>query len=209
MNKKSIFKKFAAAFLMFVLFSLTVLAASTLGGTTPAHAKEQIDKADKYEIEISQDDNDDNEEKYAKDEYPARLRAPDSENPYYYSRKNVFEDCGYGLPNCTAYAWGRTYELNKEYPELCTADAGNWYGYNKEHGIYDYGKEPKLGAVVCWDNADGGHVAIVEKIEGNIITLSNSAYKSTEFFLTKLDVTEENLGYIGWEFQGFIYSYES
>ena len=30
-------------------------------------------------------------------------------NPYWYSR-NPFYNAGYGMPNCTAYAWGRFWE---------------------------------------------------------------------------------------------------
>ena len=94
--------------------------------------------------------------------YKARLNAPSTSNNYYYNN-NVFYTSGYGMPNCTCYAWGRFYEILGKKPKLSTRNAENWYG-NKEDG-YKRGSTPKLGAVICWRagkvgyGADGaGHV---------------------------------------------------
>lgn len=54
------------------------------------------------------------------------------------------------MPNCTAYAFGRIYELNGSRPNLCTGNAEMWYDYNKSHNYYPYGSTPKLGAVAVW-----------------------------------------------------------
>lgn len=43
--------------------------------------------------------------------FSPRLSAPSSSNKYYYSNLNVFYKYGYGMPNCTAYAYGRAYEI--------------------------------------------------------------------------------------------------
>ena len=139
-----------------------------------------------------------------------RTTAPEESNAYYYS-ENPFYQSGYGLPNCTCYAWGRFYELSGQRPALSLGDAENWYGYSDG---YSRGQIPKLGAVICWrrgavgDDSDGaGHVAIVEQInaDGSIVT-SNSAYNSTLFYMQTL--TKES-GYTwnsAYTFQGFIYN---
>lgn len=136
--------------------------------------------------------------------FTPRLTAPEYNNSFYYS-DNVFFKSGFGIPNCTAYAWGRVYELLKEKPELSTGNARDWYGYNRENNIYGYGKKPKLGAVACFDNEYGGHVAVVEEIRDNKITFSNSAYNGKSFYLTYADINDSNPGQKGWVFQGYIY----
>ena len=133
-------------------------------------------------------------------------------NPYWYSR-NPFYQAGYGLPNCTCYAWGRFWEIgdpNQQYvnrPNLSTSNAEYWYGANDG---YTRGQQPALGAVACW--ADGpfsgdGHVAIVEEIDPNtgVITCSNSAYGGQYFYLTTLS-PPNYLPAAGYVFQGFIYN---
>lgn len=136
--------------------------------------------------------------------FEPRMTAPEYTNCYYYE-ENVFYNSGFGMPNCTAYAWGRVYEMLKTKPRLSTGNARDWYGYNKANRIYPYGNTPKLGAVACFDNEYGGHVAVVEEIDGDVITFSNSAYNGERFYLTYSDIYEKNPGQSGWEFQGYIY----
>ena len=134
-------------------------------------------------------------------------------SPYYYS-KNPFYLAGYGLPNCTCYAWGRFWEnadINHDFsnrPTLSTGDAEDWFGYTADG--YERGQEPRLGAVACW--ADGpfsgdGHVAIVEEIDPDtgVITCSNSAYGGQYFYITHLS-PPNYLPASGYRFQGFIYN---
>lgn len=139
--------------------------------------------------------------------FKARLTEPNSSNEYYFSDKNVFYKYGYGMPNCTAYAYGRAYEILGKTPNLCPHNAGEWYTYNINNGYYSYGKTPKLGAVAVWDNYDSntGHVAVVEKIEGTTLTLSESAWGGSMFFTSKVQSTDSNLGYSRMRFLGFIY----
>ena len=144
------------------------------------------------------------------DAFVKRTTAPETSNSFYYAN-NPFYQSGYGLPNCTCYAWGRFYELSGSRPTLSLGDAENWFGYSDG---YQRGQIPKLGAVICWrrgavgDDSDGaGHVAVVEQInaDGSIVT-SNSAYGSTLFYMETL--TKES-GYTWnskYTFQGFIYN---
>ena len=143
----------------------------------------------------------------AASEYTPRLTAPSYSNPYYYSDKNVFYEYGWGMPNCTCYAWGRAYELLGYEPKLCVYSAHLWYDYNLEHGYYPCGTEPRLGAIACWrySNANSGHVAVVEKIENGQITFSNSAYSGTEFYTNTVPVSDPSGGRQTWIFQGYIY----
>lgn len=133
-------------------------------------------------------------------------------NPYWYSQ-NPFYLAGYGLPNCTCYAWGRFWEISdtehdySNRPNLSTGNAEDWFGYTGDG--YERGNEPRLGAVICF--ADGpfsgeGHVAIVEQIndDGSIVT-SNSAYGG-QYFYTQTLQPPNYLPANGYVFQGFIYN---
>lgn len=138
-----------------------------------------------------------------------RLSAPEKVNGYYYNQ-NIFYQCGYGMPNCTCYAWGRWYELLGIKPKLYTGNAETWYPKGKAYDGYERGQTPKLGAIACWskgvagNSSDGaGHVAVVEEIypDGSILT-SNSAWKGTNFYTKKIAKGYKVNGYT---FQGFIY----
>lgn len=144
----------------------------------------------------------------AKGTFVPRLKAPSKSNKYYYSDLNKYERFGYGMPNCTAYAWGRAYEIMGYEPSLSLNDADTWWKYNKDNKYYPYGQEPKLGAIACWNyTTGGGHVAVVEKIEDGMITFSNSAYGGDTFYLTYADVGAPNAGIYNstWVFKGYIY----
>ena len=141
--------------------------------------------------------------------YKARLEAPSKSNQYFYAN-NVFQSSGYGLPNCTAYAWGRFYELLGSKPKLSTSNAENWWA--KEDG-YKRGQVPKLGAVICWrkgkagNGSDGaGHVAIVEKVnaDGSIL-ISQSGWKASKTMWTQTLKPPYKYG-SAYTLQGFIYN---
>jgi surface antigen len=138
--------------------------------------------------------------------YTPRTTAPDSNNAYYYSSKNIFYASGYGMPNCTAYAYGRAYEILGTKPKLCSSNAGNWYGYNKSNKYYSYGSTPKLGAIACWSKSGAaGHVAVVEAINGNNVTISESHYYSKVVFDTKTMKKDSSNYLTSYNFQGYIY----
>lgn len=139
--------------------------------------------------------------------FSPRLSAPSSSNKYYYSNLNVFYKYNYGMPNCTAYAYGRAYEILGSEPKLSWNNAEQWYDYNKSNGYYKYGKDPKVGAIACWSyNGGGGHVAVVEKVENGQITFSNSAWSGKRFYLSYASTDDKNAGGNSWwNFQGYIY----
>ena len=62
-------------------------------------------------------------------DFNPRTTAP--KNNSYYTSKNAYYQCGYGMPNCTAYAYGRAYEILQKKPKLCMGNAYEWYCYNK------------------------------------------------------------------------------
>lgn len=135
------------------------------------------------------------------DGFEPRLTSPERSNPYYNSELNVYSQTGYGMPNCVAYVFGRIYEITGEEPLITRGSAGEWWSINKKNGYYAYGQEPKLGAVACWSN----HVAVVEKIEGNTVTASQSHWGGRYFDTT---VFESGTDRFGQKFYGYIYMCE-
>ena len=136
-----------------------------------------------------------------------RLSAPGYSSKYWYSL-NPFYHAGYGLPNCTCYAWGRFYEILGRKPVLSLGNAEDWYSKNDG---YSRGSTPRLGAVICWRKGragyggDGaGHVAVVEKIysDGSIL-ISQSGWRSARFWMSVVKKGYYRSGYV---FQGFIYN---
>lgn len=141
-------------------------------------------------------------------EFVERLSRPATSNEFYYSTKNPFYRDGYGMPNCTCYAWGRFYELGGGRPSLCLWNAEEWFRYDDG---YERGQTPRLGAIAVWSKGsldtgdDGaGHVAVVERIydDGSILT-SNSAWGGSVFYTEKV-ANDYDLGGT-YKFEGFIY----
>lgn len=143
-----------------------------------------------------------------------------SNNLHWYSNGNPYYATGYGMPNCTAYAWGRAWEIldpgntgaNKPDPYKLPGywDAGLWWT-KVDRSTYETGQTPQLGAIACFSNNSGGagHVAVVEEINSNgTITTSNSAYGGT-YFYTQTLYQSNNYNWGNYTFQGFIYIYSS
>lgn len=149
--------------------------------------------------------------------YP-RLAAPTATNPYYlkygrggYNRCLLItgNSC---LPNCVGYAYGRTLEIGgkTENAKLPTCNAEDWLSVSKNNGL-ETGTVPKVGAVIVWKSGrlwngnDGcGHVGIVESVSADgSITVSQSNYGGTRFFLTK---HKPPYNIAGQTFIGFIYN---
>lgn len=124
--------------------------------------------------------------------FTPRLEQPAGNDRHYFSGENIFYASGYGMPNCTAYAYGRAYEILGTKPNLCGGNAEQWYDYNKNGGYYPYGNKAKLGAIAVWSHPGGGHVAVVEKIENGQITFSNSAYARYDLFFYTNTVAEDD-----------------
>lgn len=91
---------------------------------------------------------------------------------------NPFYQADVGLPNCTCYAWGRSWEISGIRPtNFPLGDGGTWFADAVAAGL-PTGQEIKLGAVVCYGRpGKEGHVAIVEQIlpNGDFI-ISQSGY---------------------------------
>lgn len=140
--------------------------------------------------------------------FTPRTTAPSTTNKYYIHTSNgglnqcieIDTSTGSCLPNCVGYAWGRAYEILGTKPKLSKGNAKNWYSYNKNGGYYSYGSTPKLGAIMCWG---GNHVAVVEKIEGNYITISESSYGGARFNVVKRTISQMESRTS--DFQGYIY----
>lgn len=153
--------------------------------------------------------------------YEPRLVAPELDNEFYYSNKNIFTACGYGAHdgegNCTWYAHAR-YMENFNADSECRGNAGGWVDeIKKKQANHKTTKKisdtPELGAIIVWKNpgtANNGHVAVVEEIYANgDIKTSNSAWNSTLFYLQKHKKADgynwksSKTGKV-YEFQGFI-----
>lgn len=147
---------------------------------------------------------------HAESAFVPRTETPSSDNPYYFSDLNLYYRYGYGMPNCTAYAYGRIYEILGHEPNLSRWNAGQWWFDNINYGWYSYGSVPKVGSVLCWDRWDQntGHVAVVEAVYSNgTILISESAWGGT-MFRTRV-MNADGSGYLtGYRFLGYIYASE-
>lgn len=145
-------------------------------------------------------------------EYIPRLTAAGIRgNPYWYSR-NPFYLAGYGMPNCTCYAWGRFWEnadVDGDFsnrPNLSTGNAQDWFPYTADG--YERGNIPALGAIACYAGGDFsgvGHVCVIEEIHEDYCVTSNSAYNGEFFYLVNIALNGA-YPYGHYTFQGFIYN---
>ncbi len=140
--------------------------------------------------------------------FQSRLSMTPENAPAYYTTLNPYYTSGYGMPNCTCYAYGRAYEILGKKPNLSLGNAQEWWDYNKRNNYYPSGKTPALGAIACWKSASGtiGHVAVVEAINGDTVTTSESGWNYKYFWTTKRSASSSNFSSSeGYTFQGFIY----
>ncbi len=141
--------------------------------------------------------------------FTPRFSAPSTESKYY-TTDNVFYQNGYGMPNCTCYAWGRAYEILGYKPTwLSRWDAYTFYDDNHENFPYGRGQEIRVGAIACWGGngyGSAGHVAVVEKIypDGRV-TISESSYSGDYFRSDTYDSAEDLENAMGGNFKGYIY----
>lgn len=122
---------------------------------------------------------------YAQWKLQVRDCPPELTDSYYYGN-NGYK--GYSMPNCTAYAYGRIYELNGRKPNVSMKNADQWFSYNKKGNYYLYSQDayaPQLGAVVCYTSSGVGHVQVVEEIgtdeSGKYICVSESNYSGRDY----------------------------
>lgn len=132
----------------------------------------------------------------------------DAGAPFYYDGTyNPFVRFGYGMPNCTTYAYGRVYEVTGSRPMLPTSGAGRWWADNQsnyQNGYgYPFGQTPAVGAIACYPD----HVAFVESIDGDTIWMSESAWSghtnpNNRWFYQTKDKTDRYNG----DCYGYIYA---
>lgn len=146
--------------------------------------------------------------------FTPRTSEPDQRNKndaeHYWNGNPYPSGPNYSINNCTKYAYGRAYELLGVKPNLQGhGNAQNWYGcawdgYERSTNI----REPRLGAIICWSGGTYGHVAVVEAIDGEWITFSDSSYpyddKPGWNFRTNNKHVNNLARYVG-NFQGYIY----
>lgn len=130
--------------------------------------------------------------------FTARTKRPGAKSKYYYSAQNIYYNYNQYAPtgaafasglyctgNCTWYACGRAAEIldKNGKPLNLSIFGGNPYSIwnkNKQSGAYAYGSEPKVGALAVFGLKNGSyHIAVVEKIEGGVVFVSESGYKTS------------------------------
>ena len=147
--------------------------------------------------------------------FSPRTTAPDTGNRYYkHTSYGGLNECilgsnqsnykGCAIPNCVGYVWGRAYEITGTKPTLSKNNADTFWGRTSDG--YPRGQSAKLGAIVCWSGGSAGHVAVVEAINGNYITISESSWGGT-YFRTRTGTISELTSWLGssYRFQGYIY----
>lgn len=111
----------------------------------------------------------------------------DSNNPYYRTYNSFPHTYAVGMPNCTAYSYGRWNEISAVSSNPYWGfygNGGDWYNEGVNAGYQHYaGWKPQVGALVSWSDGGAGHVAVVEEVlydaNNNAIGMvtSNSFYR--------------------------------
>ena len=83
--------------------------------------------------------------------YTPRLNDNGIRNNYHWYSDNPFYQAGFGMPNCTCYAWGRFWEIgdpnndkSNKPTHLPTGNGADWWGSAVSSGYYETGQTPKL-----------------------------------------------------------------
>lgn len=130
-------------------------------------------------------------------------------NPWWYSTGNIYYASGNGMPNCTAYAYGRYAEIRGDFANLPGGNAGTWWG-TVDRSVFQTGSTPQLGAVICWDSASGtgglGHVGIVEVIESDGTLKVSDSWAGQYFYVRTVRPPNYDPYISDYVFQGFIYN---
>lgn len=132
-------------------------------------------------------------------EYKPRLVIPEYGNPYYNTKSNGgFNPCALGnnshgqrqkglniLPNCVGYVVGRFNEIGGYGACKWLVARGNACDFiriGQQQGL-QISDAPTLGGCMVWAGGPGGygHVAIVERIQGDKIETSESEYYGKAF----------------------------
>ena len=121
-----------------------------------------------------------------------RMDAPSYDNPWYIStdfggyNRCILISGNSCLANCVGYAHGAFLEevgVTTDY-RVPTCNARDFLDVAARNGL-PTGNTPKLGAIIVWWSDGFGHVGIVVGIDGDRITVAQSNYGGTRFFLTQ------------------------
>ncbi len=89
---------------------------------------------------------------------------------------NPFAAVGY-RGECTWYAWGRAYErTGQRIP--CLGNAKRWLD---QSGDFGWDTTPSADSIAVWTDGQYGHVAYVERVEGNVLYLTHGNIHSQEY----------------------------
>lgn len=114
------------------------------------------------------------------DGFEQRISRPARSNSYYYNQDTNTAANGWLEGECAWYASARAQEI------LAALNNGATWNYNGNGSTYcqssdakkfvnstDF-KKPQQGAIVSWSSGKYGHVAIVENVEGDVVTISEA-----------------------------------
>ncbi len=96
---------------------------------------------------------------------------PDLSSKYYHSSTNLFAQLNY-YGQCTWYSAGRAHEVTGT-PIKMVNGAHTWLDAAKKLG-YKTGSVPKPRSIAVWRKSTYGHVAFVESVSGDKLTISES-----------------------------------
>lgn len=134
---------------------------------------------------------------------------PDTQSAAYTGDSNIFTKYGY-KGQCTWFTYGRVLEkLSINLPSEFYGNAVDWWYANAKDNIYSYGSEPQANSIIVWGggNLGFGHVAFVEKVEGDLVYFNEGnfnirgAYDGSVKALSKEEIKNRGNLYL----KGYIY----
>lgn len=117
---------------------------------------------------------------FAEAAFIPRTSAPSLKDDYYNKPSNPYSNHN-GIGNCAWYAFGRAHEI-LGYAPTFSGNASLWW--NDRDSYAGFGDEPRVGAIAVWDGigaSASGHVAVVEAVEGDQVTISESSYNGVSY----------------------------
>lgn len=124
----------------------------------------------------------------------------DANNPYYRTYNSFPYTYYTGMPNCTAYAYGRWNEISQVHSDPnwgFWGDGGDWYREGVVAGyLYDPTWNPQVGALISWTDSNAGHVAVVEQVNYDVNNNPVSIVTSNQFWRREYSqgTTQANVG---------------
>lgn len=165
---------------------MTVLVALALVGCAEAvdQAKQEITEAAKQEAQNQIDQAKANAKDAVQDTVDSAKDAvgisksiePDMKHAAYTTSTNPFSDYS---GHCTWFAWGRAFEkMGVRLP--MTGHAGTWYT-DKRGATLTHSAEPRANSIAVWQKGEYGHVAYVEKVDGDILVINEANWVNPSF----------------------------